>query len=214
MSEKMEFRAHDIVLEYIQRHLDKSDSVPNIEVYTVWKCKILQNWKFLISSSLLDGMYYELTFNGDKNEWYLDAYKKFENQVIREDTVNAPQTKRYDYSKSVIENIKCGNGITREIPQNEKEQPMKVGDEVYVHGYIDEIKQDIVIIQNNGSYFGTFLSEVVKQEPKLGKWEICIDDDRMYGVCSHCGMNTDFTHYREYYKYCPCCGVRMESDKQ
>ncbi len=80
----MERRAHDIVLEYIWRHLDKSDNVPNIEVYTVWKCKALQNWKFLISSSLLDGMYYELTFNGDKNEWYLDAYKKFENQVIQE----------------------------------------------------------------------------------------------------------------------------------
>lgn len=80
----MEYRAHEIVLEYIQRHLDKSDSAPQIEVYTVWKCKALQNWKFLISSSLLDGMYYELTFNGDKGEWYLDAYKKFENQVIQE----------------------------------------------------------------------------------------------------------------------------------
>jgi hypothetical protein len=27
-------------------------------------------------------MYYELTYNGDKGEWYLDAYKKFENRVI------------------------------------------------------------------------------------------------------------------------------------
>jgi hypothetical protein len=27
-------------------------------------------------------MYYELTYNGDKKEWYLDAYKKFENNVI------------------------------------------------------------------------------------------------------------------------------------
>ena len=92
----MEIRAHDIVLEYIWRHLDKSDDVPtNIEVYTVWKCKALQNWKFLISSSLLDGMYYELTFNGDKGEWYLDAYKKFENQVIREDTADTPQTEEH-----------------------------------------------------------------------------------------------------------------------
>ena len=81
----MEDRAHDIVVEYIWKHLDKSDGIPtNIDVYTVWKCKALQNWKFLISSSLLDGMYYELTFNGDKSEWYLDAYKKFENQVIQE----------------------------------------------------------------------------------------------------------------------------------
>ena len=29
----------------------------------------------------MDGMYYEVTFNGDKREWYLDAYKKFENRV-------------------------------------------------------------------------------------------------------------------------------------
>lgn len=78
----MEFRAHDIVHSYIQEHLDKSDKAEEFKTYTVWKCKALQNWKFLISSTLPDGMYYELTFNGDKNEWYLDAYKKFENRVI------------------------------------------------------------------------------------------------------------------------------------
>ena len=35
-----------------------------------------------MSSTLFDGMYYEITYNGDKNEWYLDAYKKFENKCI------------------------------------------------------------------------------------------------------------------------------------
>ena len=78
----MVLRAHDIVHNYIQEHLDKSDKAVEFATYTVWKCKVLQNWKFLISSTLPDGMYYELTFNGDKNEWYLDAYKKFENRVI------------------------------------------------------------------------------------------------------------------------------------
>jgi len=82
----MEFRAMDIVADYIWKHLDKSDEIKEFSVYTVWKCKALQNWKFLISSTLLDGMYYEVTFNGDKSEWYLDAYKKFENQVIPEQT--------------------------------------------------------------------------------------------------------------------------------
>lgn len=75
--------AINIVREYILQHLDKTDETPSFEVYTVWKAKALQNWKYLISSTLLDGMYYELTFNGDKNEWYLDAYKKFENRVIK-----------------------------------------------------------------------------------------------------------------------------------
>ena len=80
----MEFKAHEIVSKYIWEHLDKLDKKPEFEVYTVWKCKALQNWKFLISSSLYDGMYYELTYNGDKHEWYLDAYKKFENRCIPE----------------------------------------------------------------------------------------------------------------------------------
>lgn len=73
-----------IVTEYIREHLDKSDRpIPAFTVYTVWKAKALQNWKYLLSSTLYDGMYYELTYNGDKEEWYLDAYKKFENRVIR-----------------------------------------------------------------------------------------------------------------------------------
>ena len=79
----MDSKAQNIVLNYIVEHLDKSDEQPEISVYTVWKAKILQNWKYLISSSLHDGMYYEVTYNGDKNEWYLDAYKKFENRCIK-----------------------------------------------------------------------------------------------------------------------------------
>lgn len=81
----MDEKAIRIVEGYIIDHLDKSDAVPNFEVYTVWKVKALQNLKYLLSSTLFDGMYYELTYNGDKREWYLDAYKKFENKVIKED---------------------------------------------------------------------------------------------------------------------------------
>ena len=80
----MDQKAIDIVKDYVEKHLDKSDPKPEFEVYTVWKSKVLQNWKYLLSTTLSDGMYYELTFNGDKNEWYLDAYKKFENVVIPE----------------------------------------------------------------------------------------------------------------------------------
>lgn len=78
----MDDKATMLVIEYIVEHLDKTDSVPEFSVYIVWKCKALQNWKYLISSTLFDGMYYEVTYNGDNKEWYLDAYKKFENKVI------------------------------------------------------------------------------------------------------------------------------------
>lgn len=78
----MPLKAKELVLDYILEHLDKSDPTPEIDVFIVWQCKTLQNWKFLISSSLPDGMYYEITLNGDKKEFYLDAYKKFENRCI------------------------------------------------------------------------------------------------------------------------------------
>jgi len=79
----MDELAIKIVDRYVIEHLDKTDGVPEFEVFTVWKSKVLQNWKYLLSTTLFDGMYYELTYNGDKHEWYLDAYKKIENRVIK-----------------------------------------------------------------------------------------------------------------------------------
>ena len=52
------------------------------EVYVVWLNRTLQNNKALLSTKVEDGMYYEITYNGDKNEVYFDAYKKFENKKI------------------------------------------------------------------------------------------------------------------------------------
>lgn len=42
---------------------------------------------------------------------------------------------------------------------------MKIGDRVFVRGYIDEIRKDTVIVRNNGGYFGTVLSEVTGELP-------------------------------------------------
>lgn len=41
---------------------------------------------------------------------------------------------------------------------------LKIGDEVYVHGYVDEIRKDTIIIRNDGGYFGTVPSEVFYYE--------------------------------------------------
>lgn len=82
--DSMDSTVISIVTNYIYKHLDKSDVQPEYEVYIVWKCKALQNLKYLLASTLYDGMYYEVTYNGDKKEWYVDAYKKFENVCIKE----------------------------------------------------------------------------------------------------------------------------------
>lgn len=72
------------VLEYANKHIDKTDNkqISEDDVFVVWSCKTLQNHKALLSTTLHDGMYYECTYNGDKEEMYVDAYKKFENFVV------------------------------------------------------------------------------------------------------------------------------------
>ncbi len=80
--EKFINKCKEIVKKYEMNHLDKSDDVPEFDVFVVWQCKTLQNNKALLSTTLFNGMYYECTYNGDKKELYLDAYKKFENRCI------------------------------------------------------------------------------------------------------------------------------------
>ena len=77
--------AKELVKNYANKNIDATDNfaIGTNDVFVVWFCKTLQNWKALLSTTLHDGMYYEVTFNGDKNEAYLDAYKKFENQCIK-----------------------------------------------------------------------------------------------------------------------------------
>ena len=72
------------VADYANQHLDKSDGkqITEGDVFIVWMCKTLQNSKALLSTTLFDGMYYELTYNGDKKELYVDAYKKWENFAV------------------------------------------------------------------------------------------------------------------------------------
>ena len=75
-------KAKELVKEYALNHLDKSDETPEFDVYVVWYSKTLQNAKALLSTTLFDGMYYELTYNGNTDQIYFDAYKKFENRAI------------------------------------------------------------------------------------------------------------------------------------
>ena len=79
------FKVKELVAEYANEHLDKSDNkqITVDDVFIVWSCKTLQNNKALASTTLFDGMYYEITYNGDKNEIYFDAYKKWENKCIK-----------------------------------------------------------------------------------------------------------------------------------
>lgn len=80
----MQERAKQIVADYFNHHVDVTDGkqITTDDVFIVWFCKTLQNWKALVSTTVPDGVYYEVTHNGDKGETYLDVYKKWENVCI------------------------------------------------------------------------------------------------------------------------------------
>lgn len=79
-------KAKQIVIDYYNEHVEITDNkkLTESEVFIVWFSKTLQNWKALISTTISDGMYYEVTYNGDKKETYLDAYKKWENVCVKD----------------------------------------------------------------------------------------------------------------------------------
>lgn len=68
-----------LVDAYIKSNLEKTDPVQDYDVYIVWFCYILGGWKALLSTTLRDGMYYEVTHSAVKKETYIDVYKKFHN---------------------------------------------------------------------------------------------------------------------------------------
>ena len=78
--------ASKAVVDYFNSQVDSTDKhgkTTEDNVFVVWLCKTLQNNKALLSTTVSDGMYYEFTWNGDKNEGYLDAYKKWKNTVVK-----------------------------------------------------------------------------------------------------------------------------------
>ena len=75
-------KCKELVRDYTDKRTGDGDTAPDIDVFVVWQSKVLQNNKALLSTTLFDGMYYEVTFNGEKSEIYFDAYKKFENICI------------------------------------------------------------------------------------------------------------------------------------
>lgn len=79
-------KAKQLVMDYFNEHVDATSGkkLTLENVFIVWFSKTLQNWKALVSTDVPDGMYYEITHNGDKNETYVDVYKKWDNLCVHE----------------------------------------------------------------------------------------------------------------------------------
>ena len=76
-SYKFQKACKEWLIKYYKDHYNKVIGIE--DVYVVWSCKILQNNKILISTTINDGVYVEATYNGDKKETYFDIYTKVRN---------------------------------------------------------------------------------------------------------------------------------------
>lgn len=65
------------VLDYLN-----DERLSEEDIFVVWSCKTLQNNKALLSAVGKGVPYFEITFNGDKNELYVDVYKKVCNKIL------------------------------------------------------------------------------------------------------------------------------------
>jgi hypothetical protein len=79
--------AKQLVLDYHIAHQTDlfgwvEDQLKIDDVYVVWFCKTLQNWKALVSTTAQDSTYYEVTYDGDKKQTYVDKYVKQDNLVV------------------------------------------------------------------------------------------------------------------------------------
>lgn len=70
--------ANDDLINILADHNNYSED----NFYVVWKSKTLQNWKCLVSIDIINGFYWKITYNGNKNEAYVDRYYKTKSKVI------------------------------------------------------------------------------------------------------------------------------------
>lgn len=72
---------HHEAVKYFNENREKK--ITEADVFTVWSCKTLQNYKALVSTNVAgDATYFEFTYNGDKQQLYMDSYVKEKNACI------------------------------------------------------------------------------------------------------------------------------------
>lgn len=80
--------ATETVAEHLNRTLDLhptavSRKIAPEDIYVVWSAKVLQNNKAILSTDAVKGLLFELTYNGDTDELYLDEYSKSINRKLK-----------------------------------------------------------------------------------------------------------------------------------
>lgn len=74
------------VQQWLVHNVEDMDCFSTDDIFVVWYCKTLQNHKALLGTRFTDH-YFECTFNGDKEEMYIDIYNKVQNICFKIKTI-------------------------------------------------------------------------------------------------------------------------------
>ena len=80
----MQEKAKKLVAEYINGLSETEQKVKPEDIFVVWFCKTLKNWKCILSTMAVKGYLFELSYNGEKDEIYFDSYRKENNFVVKD----------------------------------------------------------------------------------------------------------------------------------
>lgn len=80
-------QARTAVMEAANEYLGPDDQISVDDVYIVIFTYILSNWKAMVSTTVPDDRYYEVTHNKDTGETYVHVYHKERQKVVPADDV-------------------------------------------------------------------------------------------------------------------------------
>lgn len=128
-----EEQAMHIVYEFVRIHLDPSDSKYDSfgigEVYVVQFTYILGNWRAMVSTSLPDGMYYEVVYAKHRGVARLNAYKRFDHQEFFINEIPGPDLEAW--AKGAVSDYLVDS---QTYPINRSTLNIRITSSVYVIG--------------------------------------------------------------------------------
>lgn len=141
---EQEFRR--LAIQAVGDYHNKSNApyaISKDDISIVWQCRALQNYKATLTLVPPNGMYFEATYNGDKNELYLDVYKKVDNICLS------------PYEFKVGDKVKCTELTYSEMSKLGWDSPLDMV------GTVTKRVGDLILVNwpdgASGAYFNTDL---------------------------------------------------------
>lgn len=85
-SYELEVIAKNAIIDTLKKNYNEELKIE--ELHLVWFSKVLQNYKCCICDLKPNNRYYECTYNGNKQEIYVDIYEKKVNRKICKENFN------------------------------------------------------------------------------------------------------------------------------